>query len=157
METDWQDSRKLTPEGQFSLDTNYYVKQLEEEVTAQHRETRMQRAAFAQLQDMYNARVDTIILLESEVEKVRHEIGEHEKLAVDQQMKIDEIDVFAKRIGFSSFSSFVEEFKKMPGVPMSRGACETDESRLSDHMGIKLPVSHDLQQPTDEVDYDDAD
>lgn len=112
-----QDTRKFSPQGQFALDTNYYVKQLEDEAAASTKELRMQRAAFAQLQDIHNNRIDELVSIENELEKVRGAIREHETFAVEQQMKIDEYELAAKDMGFENFEAFMAEVKRSLNLP----------------------------------------
>ena len=119
-EAEYQDTRKMSKDAPFHLDPNYYTSQLEAEVAIAHRELRMQKAGFEQLQDLYNNRIDELASMESELEKVRGGISEHEAFAVEQQLKIDSHTTLAKDLGFDTFEALAAEYYKTLGKPQAQ-------------------------------------
>jgi len=108
------DSRKLNKDAPFHLDPSYYTEQLEKELAARTHELRMQMAGFEQLQDLFNNLVDTLASCESELEKTRGAIRDHEKLAVDQQMVVDEFAEFKRLLAHvgTDYDGLLEDLKK---------------------------------------------
>lgn len=108
------DSRRLNKDAPFHLDPSYYTEQLEKELAARTRELRMQMAGFEQLQDLFNNLVDTLASCESELEKTRGAIRDHEKLAVDQQMVVDEFAEFKRLLAHvgTDYDGLLEDLKK---------------------------------------------
>jgi|SRR5580698_2955123 hypothetical protein len=98
---------------QFTVDQGYILRQLQIDNQNLNTELTVTKAGFQQITDMHTQRVAQINSLEAEVQRLRTEMGEHEKLAVDQQMKLDEYMVRVKRFGFSTFEAFAEEFDRM--------------------------------------------
>ncbi len=114
MESEYIDSRKLDKDAPFHLDPNYYTNQLEREIAEAQKQLRMQMAGFEQLQDQYNQRIDTIISFEKEIEKMRTEMREHEKLAVDHQLVVDEFTEFKKLLPYplTDYDNLLADLRK---------------------------------------------
>lgn len=108
-------ARPFEEGGDFHLDMNYYVRQLESDQAAVQREARVQTAAFEQLKDMFNNKLQQIDRLEGAVEELRAEMREHEKLAVDQQMIIDQFTSFKRLVerSGSNYDMLVADLTKI--------------------------------------------
>jgi len=137
------DSRKLNKDAPFHLDPSYYTEQLEKELATRTRELRMQMAGFEQLQDLFNNLVDTLASCESELEKTRGEIRDHEKLAVDQQMVVDEFAEFKKLLANqgTDFAGLLEDLRKTEAAAEARRTAPDAAYRVEGQLAENAPVT----------------
>ena len=95
----------------FHVSPDYVMRQLKFENARLHEQLTLQSAGFDQMQDMHAERVDQIGSLEETVQRLRAEMGEHERFAVEQQTLINEFNVFKKALVTHGFDpdKFINE------------------------------------------------